>query len=248
MNRRNATIAAGAVTGVILAGTAAIAANTSILNAADDNNVGELSAAAVVNASPADAEPQVIEVYIDEPAPASAATSAPTSPPASVEQVAAEDESPTQAFTVDVAGTVEVTEGEEGIVLAAVLTNEGWSWQLTSVSEASLVVTFTSGDTEFVFFADVGDDGSITARVEQPIVRIVQAPAASVATGGAAPASDNAQYDGEREADHDDDDERDDYDESDDEDDDHDERDDEDEDDHDERDDEDEREGGDDDD
>ena len=110
MNRRNATITAGAVTGMVLAGTLAIAANTSILNAADDDNVGELSAAAVVNAAPVDPEPQIIEVYIDDPAPAPAPVT--TIPPTSTgAPLAAADEPPSQVYTVDAAGTVEDIHG-----------------------------------------------------------------------------------------------------------------------------------------
>ncbi len=45
MNKRTSFITAGAVTGVLLAGTAAVGANIGILNAADNGDVGQLSAA-----------------------------------------------------------------------------------------------------------------------------------------------------------------------------------------------------------
>jgi len=174
MNKRTSFITAGAVTGVLLAGTAAIGANIGILNAADNGNVGNLNAAVAVTAPPETAvigaEPQVIDIYVEEPEDAAAATTAqsPTTP-----------EATSQEFAVDNAGMVSVTATDSGVLLDAVAVAEGWTWTASQTAEG-LEVTFTSADSEYVFAASLADDGTIVARVDEPIVNVVRVPAASV--------------------------------------------------------------------
>jgi len=174
MERKSYFISAAAITGVVLAGTTAVAANIGILNAADDDNVGNLTAA--VATVPATVEPQIIDVYIEEAVPqATFSTRTPGE----------DSDSTSQEFKVDEAGTVTIKRTPDGILLDGATVNDGWDWTSNQSSATDLVVTFTSGDSEFVFYAGLADDGSIAARVDEPIVNVVQAPPApssSVAT------------------------------------------------------------------
>jgi hypothetical protein len=176
MNKRTSFITAAAVAGVMLAGTAAVGANIGILNAADTDIVGQLPATITV---PADddttttVEPQVIDVYIED-----AALTATSTTLLAVEQpIGGALAAGVQRFDVDDAGSVDVERTETGVLLAGVDEAAGWSWSSQQASETELVVTFTSFDTEYVFFAESGPAGTVTARVEEPIVNIVQAPA-----------------------------------------------------------------------
>ena len=176
MNKRTSFITAAAVAGVMLAGTAAVGANIGILNAADTDIVGQLPATITV---PADddttttVEPQVIDVYIED-----AALTATSTTLLAVEQpIGGALAAGVQRFDVDDAGSVDVERTEKGVLLAGVDEAAGWSWSSQQASETELVVTFTSFDTEYVFFAESGPAGTVTARVEEPIVNIVQAPA-----------------------------------------------------------------------
>ncbi|RLE20109.1 MAG: hypothetical protein DRJ50_11255, partial [Actinobacteria bacterium] len=79
MDRKTYFITAAAITGVVLAGTTAVAANIGILNAADDDNVGDLTAVVVTapETVPTVVEPQIVDVYIEEPVEEATSTSAP---------------------------------------------------------------------------------------------------------------------------------------------------------------------------
>jgi hypothetical protein len=175
MNKRTAFITAAAVTGVMLAGTAAVGANIGILNAADSDNVGELSAAVTVSAeadtSPNSAEPQVIDVYLDEPL----VTADPAAAPLVIEPAVVSPESVTQQFDVDDAGTVNVKTTKTGVLLDGVVAADGWSWSSEQPSATELVVTFASADSDYIFYANLALDGTIMARVDEPIVKVVQA-------------------------------------------------------------------------
>lgn len=198
MNRRSTLITSAAITGVLLAGTSAVAANVGILNTADGDPIGELSAAAdvttIAEPAPAPTAPgaQVIDVYLDEPAP---------STPGSEVAPAG------QEFAVDVAGAVTIERTSSGIRVGEVAAEEGWTWSSTQSSENELSIEFVSGDATYAFFANVAPDGTIEARVDQPIVRTVQvtappAPAFSSAPAAAPPAGSTSDHDDD---DHDDD-------------------------------------------
>lgn len=199
MNRRTSLITAGAVTATVLAGTTAVAANIGILNSADEGPIGDLSAIAdVAVTAPADQarEPQVVDVYIEEPI---ASQIASTTVPAAAFDTGARD------FSVEDAGTVTIATTEAGLRVVAVAANPGWEW---SGSEAGpLAVTFTGADATYVFYADVAADGSVTARVEQPIVQTVVVPAAPGTATGYEEGGYEDEDDGEYEYEEDDDDE-----------------------------------------
>jgi hypothetical protein len=69
---RTSFITAAAIAGVALAGSAAIVANVGILNAAESTEIGTLSAAG--DLLPAD--PQVVDVYLDDPSATTTVTGA----------------------------------------------------------------------------------------------------------------------------------------------------------------------------
>ena len=212
MNRRSTLITSAAIAGVMLVGTTAVAANIGILNTADDDPIGELSAAADVTtiAEPAPIptapEAQVIDVYIDEPVPSTLVSEA------------APDG---QEFAVDDAGAVTIERTGSGIRVGEVAAEEGWTWSSAQTSENELSIEFVSGDASYVFYASLAPDGTIDARVDQPIVRTVQvaappAPAFSSAPAAAPPAGSTSDFDDD---DYDDDDyDDDDYDDDDDDD------------------------------
>lgn len=191
MNKRTAFITAAAVAGVMLAGTAAVGANIGILNAADSDNVGELSAATTVSAeadtAPSGVEPQVIDIYLDEPS----VTADPAAASLVIEPAVVSPKSAMQRFDVDDAGTVIVAATKTGVLLDGVVAADGWSWSSEQPSATELVVTFASADSEYIFYANLALDGTITARVDEPIVNIVQAstPAPSPTLAAAAPAN-----------------------------------------------------------
>jgi hypothetical protein len=157
-------------------------------------------------AAPTTLEPQIIDVYIDEPVPS---TSVSEPAPAG------------QEFAVDDAGSVTIERTSSGIRVGDVAASEGWTWSSTQTSENELSIEFVSGDASYVFYASLAPDGTIDARVDQPIVRTVQvaappAPASSSAPAAAPPAASTSGYDDdhdEHDDDHDDDerDERDEY-------------------------------------
>lgn len=147
MIRKTAAITAASIAGVIIAGGAAVGANIGILNAADDNSLGNLSA----------------QAPITTPAIASTTTLAPF--------VKVTDSSgSTQSFMVDTAGTVEVRVDDSGLHFSDVRTNQGWSWEKPSDSDkGTITVTFTSGVDKLEFSAALNDDGTISASVDRPI-------------------------------------------------------------------------------
>ena len=176
MIRKTAAVTAASIAGVMLAGTAAVGANIGILNAADDTGLGTLSAEAAVSATA-------------EPAPT---TVRPDPSPTTSETVPADasDTPHVQTFAVDAAGTIDVELDEAGLHVKAVDANDGWSWKETDSESGTLAVTFTSGDEKLEFLAALTPDGSIAARVDQPVVTQRPAPApAPTAAPSPAPAS-----------------------------------------------------------
>ncbi|HRB04734.1 MAG TPA: hypothetical protein PLP26_15280 [Ilumatobacteraceae bacterium] len=172
MNRRTSFITAAAVAGVVLTGTTAMAANIGMLNSGDGQNAGDSSSASAVVTTPVDAipvavDPQVIDVYIEDPA---IETTAPMVLETTPEELS-------QVFAVEAAGTVTVEPTATGVLLDGVTVAEGWGWTANQPSPTELEVTFTAADVTYLFSASLGADGLITARVDQPIVQIVQAPA-----------------------------------------------------------------------
>lgn len=157
MIRKTAAITAASIAGVILAGGAAVGANIGILNAADDNALGDLSAEAPITTPYAE-------------------------PTATVQPIVNSTDSngSNQSFAVDTAGTVEIGTEGSGLQLSDVRTNQGWSWQETSTDQNAVTVTFTSGADTLEFTATQNDDGTISASVDRPV--ITAAPSQTPAT------------------------------------------------------------------
>jgi hypothetical protein len=142
MIQKTASVTAASILGVIVAGGAAIGANIGILNAADDSELGSLSAdATIITPTDATAEPD------GQPSEGGIA----------------------QAFAVDVAGTVDVEADGTGLRVIEVRTNAGWSWEETASSSESVELTFTSSDDTLEFIAYRDSDGTVTARVDRPV-------------------------------------------------------------------------------
>ena len=155
--RRRTVITAAAVAGVALAASAAIGANIGILSAADDSEIGSLSATG--DLAPADT--QIVDVYVDD----SASTTTPTSTGQTADGL---------EFAVDAAGTVTVIETADGVRLGDVVGNPGWTWSSAQADASALTVSFTDGTRALEFSASVGPDGEITAAVNEPIVAAVE--------------------------------------------------------------------------
>lgn len=153
MVRKTAAITAAAIAGVILAGGAAVGANIGILNAADNSALGELSAEAPL-ATP-NLEPEAVVQPVS-------ATS--------------DSDSSTQSFTVDAAGMVDLELDDNGLRVDDVRTNQGWTWEDTSVDDSVVTITFTSGADALEFSAATNTDGSISASVDRPIITPSQNP------------------------------------------------------------------------
>jgi hypothetical protein len=153
---RTSLITAASIAGVVLAGSIAVGANIGILNAADDSDIGSLSAAGDL----IPASTQVVDVYLDDPT-TTTATSATTRP----SMIG-------QEFAVDAAGTVAVVPTAGEVRLGDVVANAGWSWSLAQPDASALAVTFTDGVRTLEFTAALGADGTITAAVTEPIVSV----------------------------------------------------------------------------
>ena len=160
---RTSLITAAAIAGVVFAGAVAVGANIGILNAADDSEIGSLSAVDLV---PADT--QVVDVYLDEPTASAAATTSTTT----TQDSAALDSAGAQEFAVDAAGTVGVIPTAGGVRLGDVVANAGWTWSLAQSDPSALTVIFTDAVRTLNFTASIGPDGTITAAVEEPIVSV----------------------------------------------------------------------------
>ncbi len=148
MIRKTAAITAASLAGVILAGGAAVGANIGILNAADDNSLGNLSA---------------------DMATTTATVEVPMSLPPIVDDISDTSDA-TQSFAVDVAGTVDVETSDGGLDLGDVTTSQGWSWEETSTDGNTVMVAFSSGADTLEFTATRNADGTISASVDRPIV------------------------------------------------------------------------------
>jgi hypothetical protein len=200
-SRRSTLLTVSAVGGALLAGGVAVAANIGILNAADDDAIGQLSAA--YEASPTSLEPQVIDVYLEEP-------TAPTLPPVTTVSTLPAGTVPSasapRAFAVENAGTVSVSDIDGVLSIAEVVAADGWMWDVSQPDDHSVSVTFASNDTTYVFVAEIGPAGDLVARVDQPIVQVVQVPnTSSTATVPNSAPGTVPRYDDDDHEDHDDD-------------------------------------------
>jgi hypothetical protein len=203
LTSRTSLVTAAAIAGVLIAGTAAVAANIGILNAADSSDIGELAATdellpttgAAAGTPPA------------PPVPPSTAST--TVPPNGVQQ-----------YDIEGSGSVWLLSTTSGLALDHVVAQPGWNSVLSQGDLRSLRVDFTNGDRTIVFTAAVGDDGAVVVDVTEPTTVLADNPGSVPAPSlvGPAPTFDDD--------DHEDDDEYDDHEYDDDDDDDHEEDDD----------------------
>ena len=199
---------AAAIAGVLVAGTAAVAANIGILNAADSSAIGDLAATDELLAAPgADVDaPTVTVTGVEAPATTAATTTVPTS---TTNTAAA------QQYDIAETGSVWVLATRSGIALDHVVVEEGWTSALSQSDPRLLRVDFSNVGRTIVFTAELGDDGAVLVDVTEPTTVVggtpVAAPAATASQDGTGSTPITDTYDD----DHDDDDHDDDHDEQD---------------------------------
>lgn len=170
MQRRNALITAASVAAVVLTAATAVGANMGILSSADESPLGTLDA----NVPVAVTEPEVVDVYLDDALAATDTTTGFVS----------------QEFAVDAAGTVVLDSTSSTLRLGAVNANEGWTWSSSQTADTELIVTFESESGTLELVAVLGPDGSIQARVDQPVV-VTERPANTVASSASSYSDDD---------------------------------------------------------
>ncbi len=175
LTSRTSLVTAVAVAGVLIAGTAAVAANIGILNASNDSSIGSLSATDDLLPSTTldPGVPMVVELAA--PALESTTTEAPTTTVA-----------PGASYVVDEAGTVSVTSSPAGLALLDAAANPGWTPTATQPDAMSLRVAFDNGTRTVVFTATLSADGTIVADVTEPVIVAGATPNAPVAAPSAA--------------------------------------------------------------
>ena len=202
MTSRTSLMTAAAIAGVLLAGTAAVAANIGILNAADSSAIGDLAATDELLPSPGG--PTVTVASLESPT----TTAAPTTT-----TLAADATMAAQQYDISDTATVWVLATRSGIALDHVVAEPGWVSALSQSDPRSLTVNFVNGGRTVVFTASLGDDGVVVVDVTEPTT-VVGPPAAATApqTVSTTPPA-TATYDDDRyEDDHDEEDEDDDHD------------------------------------
>jgi hypothetical protein len=190
-------VTAAAIAGVLLAGTAAVAANIGILNAADSSAIGDLAATDELLATPNDDTPTVTVASVEAPETTAVTTTVPAGA--------------AQQYDIAQTGSVWVLATRSGIALDHVVVEEGWTSALSQSDPRVLRVDFTNADRSIVFTAALGDDGSVVVDVTEPTTVVGAAPAAAPATtapqdaAGSTSARDTYDDDHDDEYDHDDD-------------------------------------------
>lgn len=197
---RTSLVTAAAIAGVLLAGTAAVAANIGILNSADSSAIGDLAATdELLPATGADADTVMVDATA---APRSTAT---TMPPATGPQ----------RYDIENTGTVWVMTTTSGLALDHVVAETAWTPVLSQGDLRSLRVDFINGDRTIVFTAALADDGAVVVDVTEPSTVLAGSAGSTGAqsTAGATPTttatySDDDSDDDHYEDDHDEDDDR----------------------------------------
>ncbi len=158
---RTTVITGLAIAGVVLAGTAAIAANIGILNSTDDSSIGSLTATdALTQTLPL--EVQLTETITSTTVPAPTTTES-TVPAGS-------------SYVVADAGSVTVAATPTGLALLGSAANPGWTAEAVQADPSTLTITFRTGERTVVFVATLGANGEIVADVTEPIVVMGAAP------------------------------------------------------------------------
>jgi hypothetical protein len=161
MRHRTALVTIALTVAVVLAGAAAIGVNLGILTAADASVVGKLPATGS-------------EAWASTPAGADAGA-------------AVADAS--QRYIIENAGAVVVVTDGSTVRATDVSVRRGWKYRLVQTSDARVVVTFERGKRTYKFVAEVGKDGALVARVDEPVTRVVAKPAAASAATAAGSSS-----------------------------------------------------------
>ena len=156
LTSRTTLITAVAVAGVLIAGTAAIAANIGILNASNDSSIGSLSAT----------DDLVPSTTLEAGVPVALETASPTASPTVAES----------SYLVDDAGTVSVKATPAGLALVDAAANPGWTQAATQPDPLSLRVAFDNGARTVVFTATLNGDGTIAVDVTEPVIVAGAAP------------------------------------------------------------------------
>ena len=202
---RFATVAAIVAIGVT--GAAAVGANVGILDSSSSTKTGALSAAGDLTT----ASTQTVDVYLDGSTtsaaqPASAPTTGATAPNAAsnaAPSAAPNGGSRAQQYAVDNAGTVDVVTTDTGLRLDNVRPAPGWTWSSAQAGPTSVLATFTDGARTLEFSAVLNPDGTIAARVDEPIVTAAPAGGSGSSAGSSGSYDDDDDHDDD---DHDDDD------------------------------------------
>ena len=92
----------------------------------------------------------------------------------------------TDCVEVDIAGKVTVVSTDDGLRLGPVDPEDGWSWTHDQPDPTHLVVVMTNGARTFELHAAQNQDGTITAKVTEPIDE-APAPAPAPPTSAASP-------------------------------------------------------------
>ena len=150
LSGRTKLITAASIVAVGLASTFAIGANLGILASADESKVGTVAAAGDL----IPAATQVVDVYLDEQG--NPLASDPAAPAGS------------QRFTVDAAGTVDVSASGGTVRVDLVTPASGWTATRAVTNSDGVAVTFTNGARTLEFIAAVGPDGALAGDVTEP--------------------------------------------------------------------------------
>jgi len=158
MKHRTALITAGSIAAVVFAGAIAVGANLGILTVADSTpaGVGQLTAASVAQTS--GLKP------VQEYAGATKAAGSQSS----------------QKYIIKKAGSVKVAFSKASVRLVDVTATRHWTWKLAQTGDKKLTVTFAHDSATYTFVAVVDGHGKLTAKVDQPITKVI--PAASSAS------------------------------------------------------------------
>lgn len=173
---------AAAIAAVLVAGSAAVAANIGILNAADNSAIGDLAATDELLPA-AGAAPATPTAMVDATATPSTVT---TMPPATGPQ----------RYDIANTGSVWVMTTTSGLALDHVVAEPAWTSVLSQGDLRSLRVDFTNGDRMIVFTAALADDGSVVVDVTEPTTVVAAMPSNTSAqsTAAVAPTPTTASY------------------------------------------------------
>lgn len=157
LNGRTSFVTAAAIAAVLVAGSAAVAANIGILDAADSSAIGDLAATdeLLPAAGAAQATPTAMVNATVTP---STVTTVATMPPATGPQ----------RYDIANTGSVWVMTTNSGLTLDHVVAEPAWTSVLSQGDLRSLRVHFTNGDRTIVFTAALADDGSVVVDVTEP--------------------------------------------------------------------------------